>query len=84
MSGWLNLDGMVHVDYEDGWMVYVNRVGHSLVLLIIYESLYWTSIGAHLIKLVMLSAIFSLWLYYLTQNYFQMICMNYLKSLGKK
>lgn len=72
MSGCiLNLDGMVHVDYEDGRMDYVNRVGHSLVLLIIYESLYWTSVGAHLIKLVILSAIFSLWLYYLPKIIFR-------------
>ena len=49
----LNLGGMVHVDYEDGRTDYVNRVGHSIVLLIIYEFLYWTNVGAHWIKLVM-------------------------------
>lgn len=49
----LNLGRMVYIDYENGRMDYVNRVSHSIVLLIIFESPYWTNGGGHLIKLIM-------------------------------
>lgn len=52
MSGWTwNLGGMVHVAYEAGWVDYVDRVGHSSVLLIIHTTLYGINAGSLLIKL---------------------------------
>lgn len=39
------------MDYEDSSADYVNRAWQSIVLLILYTSLYWVSVGSHLIKL---------------------------------